>query len=71
MWFLSNRRNKIIKEEIEKASRLGGEWHDTNIYWEAFERFEHEHGGRTDKYADGGQDTSFEMTIESGIPQDF
>ena len=77
MGFFSNRRNKIIEKEIENAFLLNGELHDTNIYWEAFERFAQEHGGRTDKHADGGQDTDFEMTIFvdddafSGIPKEF
>mgnify|MGYP001369824948 CR=1 FL=1 len=71
MGFLSRRRNKIIEKEIRNAYLLKGKLHDTNIYWQAFERFAQEHGGRTDKHADGGQDTAFEMTIESGLPKDF
>ena len=67
MGFLSNRRNKIIKEEIEKAYLLGREWHDTNIHWEAFVRFAQEHGGRTDKYADGGLDTAFNISLNIGL----
>ena len=63
MGFLSKRRNKIIKEEIEKAYLLKGKLHDTNIYWQAFERFAQEYGGMKDRYADGGQDTAFEMKI--------
>ena len=66
MGFFSNRRNKIIEKEIENAFLLNGELHDTNIYWQAFERFAQDHGGTTDKHADGGQDTGFEM-ITNGI----
>jgi hypothetical protein len=64
MGFFSRRRNAKVEEEIKNALLLDGELHSTNIYWEAFEKFAHEHGGRTDKYPDGGQDTSFEMVIK-------
>ena len=66
MGFFSNRRNKIIEKEIENALLFGEGYHETKIYWQAFERFAQEHGGTTDKHADGGQDTGFEM-ITNGI----
>ena len=63
MGFFSNRRNKIINEQIENILYTSTEYEDTNIHWEAFARFAEDHGGRIDKYADGGQDTSFEMIL--------
>ena len=76
MGFFSKRRNKIIEKEIRNAYLLKGKLHDTNIYWQAFERFAQEYGGMTDRYADGGQDTAFEMTIHDddifdGVPKEF
>ena len=74
MGFFRNRRNKIIKEEIEKAYLLNGKLHDTNIHWEAFVRFAQEHGGRIDKYADGGQDTAFNISLNllnEGLDENF
>jgi antitoxin component YwqK of YwqJK toxin-antitoxin module len=66
MGFFSNRRNRIIEEEITNALLYAEGYYDTSIYWQAFEKFAQEHGGVTDKYADGGQDTGFEM-ITNGI----
>jgi antitoxin component YwqK of YwqJK toxin-antitoxin module len=63
MGFFSRRRNKIIEKEIEKAFSFGSDLHDTNIYWEAFEKFAQEHGGITDKHFDGGQDIAFTYSI--------
>jgi len=66
MGFFSNRRNRIIEEEITNALLYEEGYYDTSIYWQAFEKFAQEHGGTTDKYADGGQDTGFKM-ITNGI----
>jgi antitoxin component YwqK of YwqJK toxin-antitoxin module len=63
MGFFSNRRNKIIEEEITNALLYEEGYYDTSIYWQAFEKFAQEHGGTTDKYEDGGQDTGFEMIV--------
>ena len=73
MGFFSKRRNKIIKEKIEHIFRTSNDYEDTNIHWEAFVRFAQEHGGRIDKYADGGQDTGFEMTVfdDNQISEEF
>ena len=64
MGFFSNRRNKIIEKEIENALLFGEGYHETKIYWQAFERFAQEHGGTTDRHADGGEDTAFEMLVK-------
>jgi hypothetical protein len=65
MGFFSRGRNAKVEEEIKNALLLDGELHSTNIYWEAFEKFANEHGGKTDKHPDGGQDTAFEMVISN------
>ena len=67
MGFFSNRRNRIIEEKIKEAYKASSESIDTNIHWEAFERFAQEHGGRTDKYADGGLDTAFNISLNIGL----
>ena len=66
MGFFSRRRNRIIEEEIVNALLYAEGYHDTSIYWGAFEKFAQEHGGKTDRYEDGGQDTGFEM-VTNGI----
>jgi len=66
MGFFSNRRNRIIEEEITNALLYSEGFHDTSIYWEAFEKFAKENGGKTDLKADGGHDTEFEM-VTNGI----
>ena len=72
MGFFRNRRNRIIEEKINEAYKASSEFIDTNIHWEAFERFAQEHGGRTDKYADGGLDTAFNISLNtSGFSEDF
>jgi len=53
-----------IEKKIKSAYLLGGNLHGTNINWEDFERFAQDHGGRTDKHEDGGQDTAFSITID-------
>jgi|GEM_PF-1619194 hypothetical protein len=64
MGFFSKRRYKLLKEAIENAFLLNeGEIVSTSIYWEAAERFAQDHGAKTDRYADGGQATSFKMMI--------
>ncbi|MDC3268047.1 hypothetical protein OAU35_00545 [bacterium] len=60
MGFFSNRRNRIIREKIREAYR-SSDFVETNVHWEAFERFANEHGGKTDRYSDGGQDTAFNL----------
>ena len=66
MGFFSRRRNRIIEEEIVNALLYSEGYHDTSIYWEAFEKFAQEHGGKTGHKADGGHDTEFEM-VTNGI----
>ena len=60
MGFFSNRRNRIIREKIKEAY-MDSDYIETNVHWEAFERFANEHGGKTDRYSDGGQDTAFNI----------
>ena len=40
---------------------MSSDFVETNVHWEAFERFANEHGGKTDRYSDGGQDTAFNI----------
>ena len=74
MGFFRNRRNKLIEEQIKEALKDSSEFMDTNIHWEAFVRFAQEHGGRIDKYADGGQDTAFNISLNllnEGLDENF
>ena len=76
MGFFSNRRNRIIIEKIKEAN-MSSDYVETNVHWEAFEKFAKEHGGKTDRYSDGGQDTAFNINTNEiyppmgGINDDF
>ena len=61
MGFFSNRRNRIIEEEITNALLYSEGFHDTSIFWEAFEKFAKENGAKINHNLDGGHDTKFEM----------
>lgn len=64
MGFFSNRRNKIITKAIDEAFLFNeGENIETRIHWLAAERFAQDKGAKIDRYADGGQSTSFELTM--------
>jgi len=66
MGFLRNRRNRIIEEKIKEAFKTPSELIDTNIHWEAFQKFAEEHDGKTDKHSDGGLDTAFNISLNTG-----
>ena len=76
MGFFSNRRNRIIKEKIKEAI-MSSDYIETNIHWEAFEKFAKEYGGKTDRYSDGGEDTACNISTNEiygpmgGINEDF
>ncbi len=63
MGFFSKLIDKAIKKAVENAFLIHGGYLETRIYWEAAERFAQDHGAKTDRYADGGQATSFKMMI--------
>jgi len=66
MGFFSNRRNRILMEAIDNAFLFNeGENVETRIHWEAAERFAQDKGAKTDRHADGGQATSFEMMVHN------
>ena len=67
MGFFSNRRNRIIEEKIKEIYQSSDDFIDTNIHWEAFEKFAHDHGGKTDRYSDGGLDIVFNMNINWSV----